>query len=630
MAPDSKKVGPQAHKPKTKIEPRHKVVKFGELYLPPPGVTYDEIHHDPYKFLHQRMDLVISKGDIPVGFLAYMDLNEGYPLFLETRVGDRPENGPQYQASWTKEREVIGTSIQTPEGWYEDLDELWTTTLAHFERKSLLSEESLQYLDADPYVLFGVNDPITQQALQKLKDTPALLCEDSQPKQDEWAKYLRIDLKREKKMAWLVQAFAETELPRPWTCYKGIGSIVCYIRSDTGLVQWKHPFYDHFKQLREFCRQASAEEVQQVRVNRLLWSYEATRVETEHDQDPLISPINISRLADIFGYDVKTEGYVVRNLKAQLKQFAGEYRKKQNVEIDGIMECADLLTLDKKKFGEMQEHWGSKLGDSAEFELNALSNGEIDCVNCKRTALCFCLECKDYLCMNCFELLHNKGARLQHAPFRLLPCSNCVDKPAKLHCTFTDKSLCHRCYALDHIKTLPQDGKENQPRRIDYLQQYCRYAEVASERQKLLDNRESAKNNKKDSEPDSFEAVLSTDWHPFYDVRGVKFYHNFFTAERMRQSPRRVPNENDPGVPDDNVLNELKMKRQSGEKNPPVPLDGFNSLRSEKPAVELAAEEFEKEGDKRQLKAPYRTHMPNDVSAVAPVAAPAQEVVDED
>jgi len=32
----------------------------------------------------------------------------------------------------------------------------------------------------------------------------------------------------------------------------------------SGQVTWKHPFYDYFRQLRDFCRQASREEVMQV------------------------------------------------------------------------------------------------------------------------------------------------------------------------------------------------------------------------------------------------------------------------------------------------------------------------------------------------------------------------------
>ena len=30
-----------------------------------------------------------------------------------------------------------------------------------------------------------------------------------------------------------------------------------------GQVSWKHPFYDYFRQLRDFCRQSSREEVMQ-------------------------------------------------------------------------------------------------------------------------------------------------------------------------------------------------------------------------------------------------------------------------------------------------------------------------------------------------------------------------------
>ena len=35
-----------------------------------------------------------------------------------------------------------------------------------------------------------------------------------------------------------------------------------------------------------------------------------------------------------------------------------------------------------------------------------------------------------------------------------------------------------RCYAMKHIKMLPMDGKENQPRRINYVEQYNRHWDV--------------------------------------------------------------------------------------------------------------------------------------------------------
>ena len=38
----------------------------------------------------------------------------------------------------------------------------------------------------------------------------------------DWAYYLRIDPK-DSAMLWLVKAMMETELPKPWTCYKASG-----------------------------------------------------------------------------------------------------------------------------------------------------------------------------------------------------------------------------------------------------------------------------------------------------------------------------------------------------------------------------------------------------------------------
>mmetsp|Transcript_95731 Transcript_95731/g.303922 ORF Transcript_95731/g.303922 Transcript_95731/m.303922 type:complete len:440 (+) Transcript_95731:1-1320(+) len=439
-------------------------------------------------------------------------------------------------------------------------------------------------------------------------------------------------------MKWLVQAFSETDLPKPWTCYKGVGSIVCYIRSDSGQVTWKHPFYDYFRQLRDFCDQATPEEVMKVRVNRLLWSYEATRVETQHDQEPLLSPEYIAKLCDAFGYDVKVHGCLVRNLKAQMKVFAGTYRAKQDVELDDVTKCAELLKRDLEKYDEMKEQWQLKATEVMQFELMQLANGEMECVNCGTVALSFCLECKDYLCLNCYDLLHSKGARIQHSPFRLVPCLYCQVLPAKLHCTFTDKSLCHKCYAMKHIKLLPPNGKENQPRRIDYAQQYAIYSQKARERA------EAALGRTGDLalvplEEDAYESVLSTDWHPFYDSRGVKYYFNFTTSERMRQSPRRVPTVNDPEAEEEfaqledengnpiadvqpNRMNTMRTFSPSstqksgrspntlGRRNS-MAITGFSSR-----APPSAADPVSTQPDLRALRPPHRKHMPNEVEAM--------------
>lgn len=592
------------------VETTHKVVRFGSF-----KETLDEEEDKLYKFLHQSSNLQVSKGCIPINFLSYVPLNEGDNLYLETRDGgyNKQEQpvGPEYQIRYTDEGEIIGGGQS---GWSSNLDELWTFTLGHFERKNLLSEDTLDDLDADPFIIFGIDDPVTQQALRKLHKFPSLMCEGAVPHFDEWAVYLNID-PTDFELRWLVQAFLETELPKPWTCYKGVGSVVCYIRADKGQVTWKHPFYDYFRQLRDFCREALAnnrhEEIMKVRCNRLLWSYEASRVETDHEQEPLVSPDYLTRMADIFGYDVTKHGCVVRNLKAQLKVFARSYRERQDVDMADVINCAEILQRDVEKYSEMQDHWMNKVKEDVQFDLDLLSNGELQCVNCGTIALCFCLECKDYLCLSCYDSLHEKGARRDHAPFRLVSCGLCVTAPAKLHCTFTDKSLCHRCYAMDHIKQLPPDGKENKPQRIDYMQQYSRYADFARERNKKMriKNFDAAS----DFQEESYESVLSTDWHPFYDARGVKFYHNFVTGERMRQSPRKVPNTADPGAEaapttvqaltnGDTHVGTLPLDNGTQ----PLVLHGFDALETY-PLARHAAADFP---EHRPLRPPYRKHMP--------------------
>jgi len=453
------------------------------------------------------------------------------------------------------------------------------------------------------------------------------VCMSVAPISEEWSRYLRIppdDLVSQ----WIVEAMADCELPKPWTCYKGAGSIVCFIRSDTGQVTWKHPFYDYFRQMRDFCRQATSEEVMQVRVSRLLWGYEASRIETEHYQDPIICPEYVAKLATIFGFDIRTEGCIVRSLKAVMKVFARTYRTSQEIHLNDVIIGSETLQRDSEKYSEMKAEWGDAAKGQYNFELKSLSNGKISCVNCEAIALAFCLECKDYLCLECYDNLHQKGARREHAPFRLVACSLCADMPAKLHCTFTDKHLCHACYALKHIQILPPDGKENQPRQIDYAKQYVRYATFAKERRERQ-TRLVVDSGEIQEEVEEYDSVLSTDWHPFYDSRGVKYFHNFLTNERMRQSPGIVPNSADPGAPPERkrdclagaglMDNMVKTKTTVADTSAsflnnagPISLTGFNSLDTGLRVKDGAADEPEN----RNLRAPLRVHMPNEVPII--------------
>jgi len=279
------------------------------------------------------------------------------------------------------------------------------------------------------------------------------------------------------------------------------------------------------------------------------------------DHEPLISPEYIEHLSDIFGYDVHKEPFLVRTLKAYIKVFAHSYRSKEDVEKSDVLKCMETLEEDRERNSMMEEIWHDTLFEEVKFELDKLADGRIYCIECNSVALSFCLECKDYFCLKCFDKIHLKGQRSLHTPFRLIPCSMCLVMPAKLHCTFTDKSLCHECYAMRHIKQLPADAKENPARRINYRKQFDGYTAQAKQEQernlpleKERSNWRSDMSDMSDSDMSqkSYESVLAAEWHPFYDSKGIKYYYNFTTGERMRRSPAASPSGTEvTGTPDE-------------------------------------------------------------------------------
>jgi hypothetical protein len=595
------------HEPKITIEKRHRIILFGAIHRIDPDDDYASMSGEEieamWSFTHQRIDGVVTEGYIPKGFKSTVPLEGQQSVTLNTRIGvevnektgEEKEIGPEFQVTMERNRneeEEVGR-------WNGNADALWTEVLTHFEKKNLLSEDSLDYLDCDPFVLFGIDDTVTQKALKKLERTPALLCRESnppRPNQLEWFNYLKCDPQEDADIEWVVQAFAEAELPTPWTCYKGIGSIVCYIKQDTGHVTWKHPFYDYFTQLRDFCYKASQEEIMKVRVNRLLWNYELSCSSTSEEHEPLISPDYIEHLADIFGYDVRVKPFLVRTLKAYLKVFARTYRHSQEIDMDDIGKCHETLLQDEEKDKDMHETWHETLYEETKFELEKLAAGRIECVQCATVALSFCLECKDYLCLQCYDKLHQKGARRFHAPFRLIPCASCLTMPAKLHCTFTDKSLCHECYAMRHIKTLPPDAKENPARRINYKDQYDRYASMAQDKQIRPDTAISFTSEADSAK--SYESVLGAEWHPFYDARGVKYYHNFATCERMRQSPAPSPSASE----DVSEAGDAPMLEGSGL---PQEIFGVGDVQTEASSKSMLRH------GARTIRPPHRLHVPH-------------------
>jgi len=564
----------KVHIPKISVETRHKVVLFGRIFH---GTHQDE--DDLYQFTHKKADGVITEGYIPVGFLSSLLVNTTM-LYFAVRKG---ELGPEYQVSMRTVEEVVAD-------WDLNPDTMWSSVLSYFDKKCLFADVQMDYLDADPFVLFGLDDPVTQRALRKLEKQPILLSRGKRPDIQEWADYLapggddhhhhhhhhhhehhgqklkEQDKKRKKDRKWIIQAFAETELPTPWTSYKGVGSIVCFYNHETRICSWMHPFYPYFAQLWTFCSTADVIDVMQIRVNRLMWSYETVQL-TNKVQIPLVSPEYVEELSDIMGFDVAREPYLVRSIKAALKRFSIQYRMQDSIGKDEILELVERMRQECVRNDFTMKSWHETLSNKP-FNLDELTHGDVICIECSLTAQSFCLECKDYYCLLCFNKLHNKGSRREHVPFRLIPCAYCAVKPAKVHCTYTDKSLCHECYAMKHVMTLPKDAKESVPVKINYTQEQRNMVKEQEAKLNKLPLPDRPKSGDSRLSRDSYASVLTIDWHPFFDSKGIKFYCNLRTGERMRRSPTATPQPStvasEVGITDAAALQEVNQKDEEG------------------------------------------------------------------
>jgi len=521
----------RVHVPKTSMQKIDKIILFGHIYH---GKSEEEALL--YQFTHQRMNGVITEGYIPIGFLSSVTV-QNIILFLAVR---KAECGPEFQISMRTPNEVVAD-------WDLNPDAMWSSVLSYFDKKAIFSDSILDYLDADPFVLFGIDDPITQRALRKLEKQPVLLSRGDRPDIMEWNDYLsgrtggqkrNQEYLKDVKTRWVIQAFAETELPSPWTSYKGIGNIVCFMNHETGTCSWKHPFYEYFNQLWNYCMTADPLDVKRIRTNRLIWNYEASQ-QSGVIQQPLVSPEYIEQLSETMGYNVSDEPYLVRTLKAALKSLSRKYRLNMDIPKEDIAALLERLQLDGQKQKVMLNTWQNVLSSNVTFDIELLTNGEINCIDCENAAQSFCLECKDYFCIKCFEKLHAKGHRKTHIPFRLIPCTMCTLVPAKVHCTFTDKSFCHECYCMKHVTQLPHDARESAPKKINYAKQSSNI--IKQHQAQQFQTHAQAQRDDNYSEKGSCNSVLTADWHQFFDGKGIKYYYNFRTGEHILHSPTQTP-----------------------------------------------------------------------------------------
>mmetsp|Transcript_4283 Transcript_4283/g.8169 ORF Transcript_4283/g.8169 Transcript_4283/m.8169 type:complete len:553 (+) Transcript_4283:51-1709(+) len=486
----------------------------------------------------------LHPGVVPAGFSAGVPVDDNM-VYFHTRQG---ETGPEYQIVYSRPDPDGGdTSAHSMVlEWEADVDALWIQALQNLEDSNELSEQALDFLDADPLWLFGIADPATQRALERTSSLPMLRCMGQRPGLEEWFAYLNADEQVDADFKWVVESFAEVDLPPPWTSFKGVGSIVCYLNNETNETTAKHPFYDYFAQLLNHCRSSTNEEHIKLRINRVLWSYESESQTDLQSQMPLVSPKYVKVLGEILGVNLIEEPFMVRTLKTFLKAFSQMYHEGE-LDSQEVKWCLDIVENERTKSAVASTmHLEADPSD----QLDSGNNAHFICVEfprirdwvspppapeCGMSATCYCPECGDCFCEQCFERLHVRGYRATHEPNHFITCSLCKSYPAKLQCTYTRGKYCIECYTNKHARTLPR-FLDLKPLKIDYKRSAkLDRGEVDSAVPKPASQADNAETKEGFSKPAPLETLLGEKWHAFFDLRGVKYYYNFETEESMRR-----------------------------------------------------------------------------------------------
>jgi len=360
-----------------------------------------------------------------------------------------------------------------------------------------------------------------------------LRCLGQRPCLDEWFAYLNADPVKDADYKWVVESFSEVDYPPGWVSYKGVGSVIIYLNNDTNETTWQHPFYAYFAELLRVCRESTWEEHIKLRINRILWQYESEAATGLQLQMPLLSPKYIKVFAEILKVDLREEPFLIGTIKLFLSAFSTQYHQGELVTQE-VRWCLNILDSDRKRYENKFNF------DDPSVALDDDTPGLLYCVeDCGAPAECYCLDCGDCFCKECYKTLHQKGTRFHHKPRYFIDCEMCLKQgkktPAKKHCTYTKEKYCTECYDK-HAMTLPK-FLDLKPLKIDYRrpdkEDSNKPALVDTASSIIIDEDPEAKGCF--SRPAPPENRLGESWHAFYDLRGVKYYYNFDTEESMRR-----------------------------------------------------------------------------------------------
>ena len=427
---------------------------------------------------------------IPVDFSSHILMDK---LFIGFKIR-RGFRGPEYQILFPDDRTILVD-------WSEDIDSTWMLALQKIESSidaKGIDESVLDGLDTNPFDIFGVTHHSTQRLIEEQHfEECVLISSDIVPSLADWFAYLRADKDVESSISWVVESFRDSCLPHPWATLKSDKGWIMFRNGDSGEITSKHPFYDYFHELLEFCRDSSYEEQLKLRVSRLIWLRGGRN---GCIKDPLVTPDSIKAVANIFRVDVVSETALVPVLKFFLKLMHRQYNTDEGIDISDISQLCNRID------SERRSARSSILCES--FSITVSDKGFVFCSNCSLVATGHCPQCGDSLCTDCSETIHARGRRSEHIVKKFIVCSVCKSLPSMSQCSYTYGFYCKVCY-LNHAKSLP--------RYLDLKSIDVDYGEQKTSRVRGNIERDGT-------------------WHPFSDIRGVVYYYNFGTDESMRRT----------------------------------------------------------------------------------------------
>merc|ERR1712224_120523 len=226
--------------------------------------------------------------------------------------------------------------------------------------------------------------------------------------------------------------------------------------------------------------------------------------------------------------------------------FSQQYRLEDELNDQEIKWSVEIIENERRKIemlAELKEHrskYGlNEMGETAEAvaanektdPIHPHNHAQVYCIECSKLGTCYCIDCQDPFCEECFLRIHEKGHRRNHEFNFLNPCSLCQVYPAKLQCTYSFGLFCHECYARKHVKTLPK-FLDLKPLKIDYrMKQSSGSVPIVQKSQ----GKYYAPHKDNPTSTVFRESTLDENWHSFYDLRGAMYYYNFETNESMRR-----------------------------------------------------------------------------------------------